>query len=270
MADGMGSFSPKHNTPIIPICPQHCTQHCPQKHCPQHCTQQHCPQHCTQQHCPQHCPQHCTQQHCKQNTSSNTISMLSSFQEHWTRTHRHTEHINITIQYLLHRNWTQAGLHYTHKLPSCPEDSQKVSHVQPVIHVHKANCGHCILHILQCTLWNKVLYALLMHTCIEFGHTYLSDVCHRLLCVGEKKSIASYFLNQEVFLSLSEKQCCRVFLIFPGLSHQDDSGDVLAPAHCQIKGYNSFVWSEWWRWGGGGGCENCKSILEIVQQKTIS
>ena len=50
-------------------------------------------------------------------------------------------------------------------------------------------------------------------------------------CLWEENiCIASYFLNQEVFLSLSEKQCCRVFLIFPGLSHQDDSGDVLAPA----------------------------------------
>ena len=76
------------------------------------------------------CPQHCTQQHV--NKTLHTIQFPCSHYSKNTGQELcilHTEHINITIQYLLHRNWTQAGLHYTHKLPSCPEDSQKVSHV---------------------------------------------------------------------------------------------------------------------------------------------
>lgn len=32
-----------------------------------------------------------------------------------------------------------------------------------------------------------------------------------------------------------------MFPIVSLLSQQDDSGDVLAPAHCQIKGYNPFI-----------------------------
>ena len=35
-----------------------------------------------------------------------------------------------------------------------------------------------------------------------------------------------------------------MFPIVSLLSQQDDSGDVLAPAHCQIKGYNPFIWNE--------------------------
>ena len=35
-----------------------------------------------------------------------------------------------------------------------------------------------------------------------------------------------------------------MFPIVSLLSQQDDSGDVLAPAHCQIKGYNPFIWDE--------------------------
>ena len=35
-----------------------------------------------------------------------------------------------------------------------------------------------------------------------------------------------------------------MFPIVSLLSQQDDSGDVLAPAHCQIKGYNPFIWDD--------------------------
>ena len=39
-------------------------------------------------------------------------------------------------------------------------------------------------------------------------------------------------------------RCSIVFPIVSLLSQQDDSGDVLAPAHCQIKGYNPFIWDD--------------------------